>query len=78
MYVLCWYFLFVVLSNFWLNIINGNIIDVILKYDVIDNVNKDELRIVIDVDKIVVIRGKKKNNIIFILFCCVIFFMCFE
>lgn len=59
MYVLCWYFLFVVLSNFWLNIINGNIIDVILKYDVIDNVNKDELRIVIDVDKIVVIRGKK-------------------
>lgn len=60
MYVLCWYFLFVVLSNFWLNIINGNIIDVILKYDVMDNVNKDELRIVIDVDKIVVIRGKKK------------------
>lgn len=59
MYVLCWYFLFVVLSNFWLNIINGNIIDVILKYDVMDNVNKDELRIVIDVDKIVVIRGKK-------------------
>lgn len=42
-----------------MNIINGNIIDVILKYDVMDNVNKDELRIVIDVDKIVVIRGKK-------------------
>lgn len=68
MHVLRWHPPFAAPSNPRLNIINGNIIDVILKYDVTDNANKDEPRTAIDVDKIAVTRGKKnQHNIYFIL-----------
>lgn len=59
--VLRWHPPFAAPSNPRLTIINGNIIDVILKYDVTDNANKDEPRTAIDVDKIAVTRGKKKK-----------------
>lgn len=67
MHVLRWHPPFAAPSNPRLNIINGNIIDVILKYDVTDNANKDEPRTAIDVDKIAVTRGKKQHYIYFIL-----------
>lgn len=65
MHVLRWHPPFAAPSNPRLNIINGNIIDVILKYDVTDNANKDEPRTAIDVDKIAVTIGKKQNKIYF-------------